>query len=70
MQMGDFIEVSAVITHPDYLGKGYAKQLVAHTEILLSIKIKPLSYMYMKTLLLLHYKINVRDETENKLLEY
>jgi ribosomal protein S18 acetylase RimI-like enzyme len=31
MQMIDFIEVSAVITHPDYLGKGYAKQLVAHT---------------------------------------
>ncbi|MEZ7497662.1 GNAT family N-acetyltransferase [Flavobacterium sp. Arc3] len=31
MQMNDFIEVSAVITHPDYIGKGYAKQLVAHT---------------------------------------
>jgi ribosomal protein S18 acetylase RimI-like enzyme len=31
MQMNDFIEVSAVITHPEYLGKGYAKQLVAHT---------------------------------------
>lgn len=31
MQMNYFIEVSAVITHPNYLGKGYAKQLVAHT---------------------------------------
>ena len=31
MQMDDFIEVSAVITHPDHTGKGYAKQLVAHT---------------------------------------
>lgn len=31
MQMNDYTEVSAVITHPDYLGKGYAKQLVAHT---------------------------------------
>jgi ribosomal protein S18 acetylase RimI-like enzyme len=31
MQMNDFIEVSAVITHPNYLGRGYAKQLVAHT---------------------------------------
>jgi ribosomal protein S18 acetylase RimI-like enzyme len=31
MQMNDFIEVSAVITHPDHTGKGYAKQLVAHT---------------------------------------
>ncbi len=31
MQMNNFIEVSAVITHPDHIGKGYAKQLVAHT---------------------------------------
>ncbi|MBC5839387.1 GNAT family N-acetyltransferase [Flavobacterium muglaense] len=31
MQMDDFIEVSAVITHPDHTGEGYAKQLVAHT---------------------------------------
>lgn len=31
MQMNDFIEVSAVITHPEYTGKGYAKQLVTHT---------------------------------------
>ncbi|CAM2908237.1 FR47-like protein [Flavobacterium succinicans] len=31
MQMNDFIEVSAVITHPDHTGKGYAKQLVTHT---------------------------------------
>ncbi len=29
MQMNDMTEVSAVITDPDYLGKGYAKQLVA-----------------------------------------
>lgn len=29
--MDDFIEVSAVITHPLHTGKGYAKQLVAHT---------------------------------------
>lgn len=31
MQMDEYIEVSAVITHPDHTGKGYAKQLVAHT---------------------------------------
>lgn len=31
MQMNDFIEVSAVVTHPNHTGKGYAKQLVAHT---------------------------------------
>ena len=31
MQMNDFIEVSAVVTHPNHTGKGYAKQLVIHT---------------------------------------
>jgi predicted GNAT family acetyltransferase len=31
MQMDDFIEVSAVVTHPQHTGKGYAGQLVAHT---------------------------------------
>lgn len=30
MQMEDFVEISAVITHPDHTGKGLAKQLVAH----------------------------------------
>ncbi|HEY4618921.1 MAG TPA: GNAT family N-acetyltransferase [Flavobacterium sp.] len=30
MQMNAFTEVSAVITHPEHIGKGYAKQLVAH----------------------------------------
>ncbi len=30
MRMDGFIEVSAVITHPDHTGKGYAKQLVTH----------------------------------------
>jgi ribosomal protein S18 acetylase RimI-like enzyme len=31
MQMNNFVEISAVVTHPDHTGKGYAKQLVAHT---------------------------------------
>lgn len=31
MKTQHFTEISAVITHPDYLGKGYAKQLVAYT---------------------------------------
>ncbi len=31
MQMDDFTEVSAVVTHPQHTGKGYAKQLVAYT---------------------------------------
>ena len=31
MQTDSFIEVSAVVTHPDFTKKGFAKQLVAHT---------------------------------------
>lgn len=31
MQTDDFIEISGVVTHPDYTKKGYAKQLVAYT---------------------------------------
>lgn len=30
MKMNDFIEISAIITHPDHTGKGYAKQLIKH----------------------------------------
>jgi len=31
MKMNDFTEVSAVVTHPHYTGRGFAKQLVSHT---------------------------------------
>ena len=31
MKMHDFTEVSAVVTHPKHTGKGYARQLTAHT---------------------------------------
>jgi len=31
MKMNKYTEVSAVVTHPDHTGKGYARQLVAHT---------------------------------------
>ena len=31
MKMNDFVEVSAIVTHPDHTGQGYAKQLIAHT---------------------------------------
>lgn len=31
MKMNDFVEVSAIVTHPDHTGLGYAKQLIAHT---------------------------------------
>lgn len=31
MQTDDFIEISGVVTHPDYTGKGLAKQLITHT---------------------------------------
>ncbi|MEO8535796.1 MAG: GNAT family N-acetyltransferase [Flavobacterium sp.] len=30
MKMDDFTEVSAIVTHPDHTGKGYAKQLITH----------------------------------------
>lgn len=30
-QTNNFIEISAVITHSNYTGKGFAKQLVTHT---------------------------------------
>lgn len=32
MQMNEYIEISAVVTHPQHTGKGYAKQLVTHTS--------------------------------------
>ncbi|CAN5590192.1 GNAT family N-acetyltransferase [soil metagenome] len=31
MKMNNFVEVSAIVTHPDHKGQGYAKQLIAHT---------------------------------------
>lgn len=31
MKMVGFTEISAVVTHPDFTGQGFAKQLVAHT---------------------------------------
>lgn len=31
MRMNGFVEVSAIVTHPEYTGQGYAKQLIAHT---------------------------------------
>ena len=34
--MSDFIEVSAIITYPDYLGEKYAKQVLTHTATIIS----------------------------------
>lgn len=31
MRMNGFTEISAVVTHPEFTGRGYARQLVAHT---------------------------------------
>ncbi len=33
--MSDFIEVSAIITYPDYLGEKYAKQMLTHTATII-----------------------------------
>lgn len=30
MNMNDFVEVSAIVTHPEHTGKGYAKQLITY----------------------------------------
>lgn len=30
MRMNEYTEVSAIVTHPDHTGKGYAKQLITH----------------------------------------
>lgn len=30
MRMDEYTEVSAIVTHPDHTGKGYAKQLITH----------------------------------------
>lgn len=32
MKMNAYTEVSAVVTHPEHTGKGYARQLVAYTS--------------------------------------
>jgi ribosomal protein S18 acetylase RimI-like enzyme len=63
MQTTSFIEVSAVVTHPDFTKRGFAKQLVAHTtkEILKENKLpilhtnkgNPAIFLYEK----LGYKI-------------
>lgn len=31
MKMNNYTELSAIVTHPHHTGKGYAKQLIAHT---------------------------------------
>jgi len=31
MQTNHFIEISSVVTHPDFTGKGFARQLISHT---------------------------------------
>ena len=31
MKMNEYTEISAVVTHPDYTGRGYAKQLVSYS---------------------------------------
>jgi len=32
MRMNELTEISAVVTHPDFTGQGFAQQLVAHTS--------------------------------------
>jgi len=32
MKMDGYTELSAIVTHPEYTGKGYAKQLIVHAS--------------------------------------
>jgi GNAT superfamily N-acetyltransferase len=40
MKMNAFTEISAVVTHPDHIGKGYAKQLITHASNLIFLENK------------------------------
>ena len=62
MQSDDFIEVSAVVTHPDYTRRGYAKQLVAHTtkEVLKQKKLPILHTDKGNTAIPLYEKLGYR----------
>ncbi len=46
MKMNDFTEISAVVTHPDYLGNGFAKQLVAFT-VNYNLKLGKIAYLHV-----------------------
>jgi ribosomal protein S18 acetylase RimI-like enzyme len=49
MKMDGFTEISAVITHPDHTGKGYAKQLVAYAaNSILKQNSIPFLHVYVK----------------------
>jgi hypothetical protein len=63
--MNDFIEVSAVITHPEYLGKGYKTVGSAYRKYNFNQN-KPLSYMYMKKLWS-YQALKIRVETRRKI---
>ena len=62
MQTDNFIEVSGVVTHPDYTKKGYAKQLVAYTtkEILKEKKLPILHTTKGNPAILLYEKLGYK----------
>lgn len=62
MQTDDFVEVSGVVTHPDYTKRGFAKQLVAHTtkEILKENKLPVLHTNKGNTAIPLYEKLGYR----------
>lgn len=50
MKMADFVEISAVVTHPEHTGKGLAKQLVAHTANAIIEQERCLTFMWLKAM--------------------
>ena len=54
----DFIEVSAVVTHPDYTRRGFAKQLVAHTTKEILKQRNFLFYIQIKEIRRFHFMKN------------
>ena len=47
MKMNAFTEISAIVTHPEYQGKGFASQLIAHTTQHIFTE-KKLPYLHVK----------------------
>lgn len=62
MQTNDFIEISGVVTHPDFTKKGYAKQLVSYTtnEILKQKKLPILHTTKGNPAIMLYEKIGYK----------
>jgi predicted GNAT family acetyltransferase len=48
MHLGNYIEVSAVCTHPDHLGHGYATALILHLATLIRAQ-SAIPFLHVRT---------------------